>query len=125
MWCESLRSRFPSLLGALPHLECSLGWKALIEEMCLTITKYETFWLDNPGYKPVTFVQIKQKFGGLRAYYVGGYIDDSTFTVQVIANVIEEYQNKSYDICCVCGADNQHRGGHRHVCNECSSANNE
>ena len=53
---------------------------------------------EDEGYSPVHFLQIKEKFGGLRLYYSGG---DS-----YIAKLVDEAERKSYETCECCGSMN-------------------
>ena len=105
MWCESIRKRFPTLLGDLAGIECPAGWETMIEQMCLDILKYEAFLVDNTNYTPVRFVQIKEKFGYLRAYHDGGTINNDIF-ISIIPTVIRQYEDISASVCNVCGSTN-------------------
>ena len=68
--------------------ECSDGWYKLIETTCSLIASYLK---NRPEVPPFEFVQIKEKFGGLRLYNGGG--DDFTFGVCTMA------ESMSYQIC--------------------------
>lgn len=122
-WVEKNRKRFSSLLDNLTWLECSVGWETLIEQMCLDILKYETFLFENVDYRPVRFVQIKDKFGALRVYYDGGMLGNDY--VKLITNVIDLYEQHSYTICSFCGSTNAKlstsRGRAHTVCDNCKN----
>ena len=63
-----------------------VGWLPLIQELiekCI-----EADW-------DMNILQVKEKFGGLR-FYIGGAPNE-------VHDIIEEYQNKSYETCEVCG----------------------
>ncbi len=90
--------------------EVGNGWRELLSSLCHRITNHEeniNIRLKyceknntNPSaqdacYIPVTFDQVKEKYGGLRVYFSGG--DDYVFGAVSMA---EEY---SYKICEVCG----------------------
>lgn len=91
-------------------IECNLGWYELLSSLCHRITNHEEniefrIKVRNKNgtendeadlcYVPVTFDQVKEKFGGLRIYFSGGddYVDG-------LVSMAEEY---SYKICEVCG----------------------
>lgn len=100
-------------------IETGNGWYELLSSLCHRITnheeniasrlKYHEKNNTNPPaqdacYMPVTFDQVKEKFGGLRIYFSGG--DDYVFGAISMA---EEY---SYKICEVCGnAGKPNKGG--------------
>jgi len=66
-----------------------VGWKDLLVKLCKDILKTEN------GDK-VWFVQIKEKFGGLRAYIEGRVTRD-------IFNLTTEAEKESFNICEKCG----------------------
>jgi hypothetical protein len=83
-------------------IETGKGWYELLSSLCHRITNHEEnieFRIKNGWittlYVPVTFDQVKEKFGGLRIYFSGG--DDYVFGAVGMA---EEY---SYKICELCG----------------------
>lgn len=88
-------------------IECDTGWYDILDTVCSTIKNREENLNNrkkyNPEYvsdfTPVTFDQIKEKFGGLRIYYSGG--DD------YIRGVISMAEDISYKICEVCGNKGQ------------------
>jgi len=71
------------------------GWFFIIEAMCHLIDQY----IKNGDWKheyPYKFVQIKEKFGGLRVYDHGA--DD------YIRGVIDMAESLSYRVCELCGS---------------------
>jgi hypothetical protein len=100
-------------------IETGNGWYELLSSLCHRITNHEENiefrikvrnknGVENDAadlsYVPVTFDQVKEKFGGLRIYFSGG--DDYVFGAVGMA---EEY---SYKICEVCGnAGKPNKGG--------------
>ena len=70
---------------------CGKGWYDLIE---VFITKMSVLCEEEDD---VEIIQIKEKFGGLRIYCQGG-------TPEVF-DLIQRTENKSYEICEVCGND--------------------
>ena len=72
--------------------DCGNGWYNLIYETC------EKLMANNPeGCFRVVFVQIKEKFGGLRIYIRNG--------TDELYNILQETENKSYTICEMCGSE--------------------
>ena len=63
------------------------GWWDIIYEACKEIAK-----IDDGTF---TFLQIKEKFGGLRLYYGGG--------VEGVNKIITDAEDKSYTTCEDCG----------------------
>lgn len=88
-------------------VECGLGWYDIISSACYQIKQHEgnekglekCKQKNDPSYKseyyPVTFDQIKEKFGGLRIYFSGG---DS-----YVEGVVSMAEEMSYKICENCG----------------------
>ena len=84
-------------------IECGDGWLEIISSLCWRIEQHEKSvkarlkyeGKDEAEYISVTFDQVKEKFGGLRAYYSGG--DD------YIEGVIALAEDFSYKTCEVCG----------------------
>ena len=81
----------PITVNLMPFgLECGDGWHKLIDEMCGHLVELAIL----QGSWPL-FVQIKEKFGGLRCYA------DNTTALQSI--VIDYYESRSYHTCEQCG----------------------
>lgn len=76
--------------------ECDDGWFELINTACYLIQNHMKY---RPECPPVEFMQIKEKFGGLRLYYYGG--DDY---VQGVCSMAEAM---SYHTCEISGAPGQ------------------
>lgn len=88
------RDDFKEFEWCLPDwgLEINDGWLNLVYELCKKLdemTDYET------GDNKFTVVQIKEKFGGLRFYVYGA--------TKEMYNLINEYEQKSYQVCEICG----------------------
>lgn len=90
--------------------DCGNGWYDLISCLCWMIRQHEDnkkwrkkYLEENdpeklkqePEYFPVKFDQIKEKYGGLRAYFSGG--DD------YVEGLVSMAEAMSYKICEVCG----------------------
>jgi len=78
-------------------IECGDGWYDLVDKMCEDLS-----YLAKLESSDTIFVQIKQKFGGLRCYA------DYTHIQHI---VIDYYERKSYHICEICGEPGQLRSG--------------
>lgn len=112
--------------------ECGNGWYDLISCLCWMIRQHEDnkkwrkkYLEENdpeklqqePEYFPVKFDQIKEKYGGLRAYFSGG--DD------YVEGLVSMAEAMSYKICEVCGErGNPNKGGWiSTLCNSCRNKN--
>lgn len=99
------------------------GWYHIIDTLCNRIVNHEKYVMNpkwpryNPNYIPVTFDQIKEKFGGLTVYYSGGdeYVDGLIAIAQDISYYTCEvcgdrgYQNKNGWISTLCDKHRQER----------------
>jgi hypothetical protein len=74
------------------------GWYDILDKMCAAIVAHQKHKKD----LPVSFAQIKEKFGGLRAYFDGG--DD------YVEGVVDMAERMSYVTCETCGAPGKERG---------------
>ena len=78
------------------YYECGDGWISLIEEAKTIIAKYnQKLKEEDLDAEPLEFIQIKEKWGGLRIYL--------NYYVQEIADQIHELESKSLHICEHCG----------------------
>lgn len=105
--------------------ECGDGWYDLISDLCWMIEQHErnvvgqTQWKkkENPEYEsdyhPVKFDQIKEKYGGLRAYFSGG--DDY---VSGLVRMAEAYSYKTCENCGNKGKPNK-GGWITTLCDQC------
>ena len=109
-------------------VECGLGWYDIISSVCYQIKQHEKNIENNlkyceknninpeasdACYMPVTFDQIKEKYGGLRIYYSGGddYVD----------GLISMAEEMSYKICerCGCPGSPNNQGWIMTLCDKC------
>lgn len=90
--------------------ECGDGWTELLEDMFKEIEEYIT----KNKIKGFHFDQIKQKFGGLRAY--------TNFEDDVIRDIIRKAENRADHTCENCGAPGKIRTGGwiMCLCDECA-----
>lgn len=80
------------------YYECGDGWIPLIEEAKTIVAKYNQKLNDEHlAGEPLKFIQIKEKWGGLRLYL--------NYHVPEIADQIHELEDKSLDICEQCGTN--------------------
>jgi hypothetical protein len=76
--------------GLAVPADCGEGWRKLIEQLDRDIRAL------SPDYRPA---QVKEKFGGLRFY-----IDTLPgVKYETVSPLIREAEQKSYEICEVCG----------------------
>jgi len=96
-------------------IECNIGWYDIISSVCYRIKQYEKN--KKSDYYPVTFDQIKEKWGGLRIYYIGG--DD------YIRGVVDMAEEMSYKICerCGCPGSPNKQGWITTLCDNCRGKN--
>ena len=82
-------------------IECNIGWYDIISSVCHMIDQheknenYKVTNHENYEYHPVTFDQVKEKFGGLRMYFSGGD--------EYISGLVAMAESFSYKICEGCG----------------------
>jgi hypothetical protein len=118
---SELKLKFPQLLDDLEYLEVGDGWSNIVENMCFLIQNdYNIKSRENPLVKQPKLIQIKQKFGGLRAY-----LENSQQSEYVNA-VIDMAERMSYCTCEFCANavntanDYTHLNGWRIIlCKEC------
>ena len=80
------------------YYECGDGWISLIEEAKTIIAKYnQKLKEEDLDTEPLEFIQIKEKWGGLRIYL--------NYYVPEIADQIHELESKSLNICEHCGTN--------------------
>lgn len=83
-----------------PEISVGEGWWPMIRDMCAEIHE-KVKDLDNAVWV-FQWLQIKEKFGTLRAYHnINSQIDPSTY--QEITDIVFKYEQKSEKTCEVCG----------------------
>jgi hypothetical protein len=92
-WQEKLKQDYPKLLKRIAYFEHNSGWEKLLRNLFDGIVGYEK--IAKSDYIPVYFVQIKEKFGTLRAYFEGG--DEE------VIKMVDEAEGISGQTCEVCG----------------------
>jgi len=92
---EKLVRKHRRVLDGCYDLDVGDGWYELIDKMLTELAKY-----------PIKMKQIKEKFGGLRAYYTSDdncdiEIDDDTWFE--VDDIIAEAEEKAWHTCEICG----------------------
>lgn len=91
-----LVSKYPEQFTLTQYIECYDGWYDLLDKLCCAIQSHINY--RKKAEEPLDhfqWLQIKEKFGGLRAYADGG---DS-----YIRGLITMAENISYSICEISG----------------------
>jgi len=111
---DTLYEKYPDLFANI-GIECNMGWYDIISSVCYRIKQHEKN--KKSDYYPVTFDQIKEKWGGLRIYYIGG--DDYT------RGVVDMAEEMSYNICerCGCPGSPNKQGWIMTLCDNCRGKN--
>jgi len=107
---DTLYEKYPDLFANI-GIEVNFGWHDIISSVCYRIKQHEKN--KKSDYYPVTFDQIKEKWGGLRIYYIGG--DD------YIRGVVDMAEEMSYNICerCGCPGSPNKQGWVITLCDKC------
>nr|GAT43414.1 predicted protein [Mycena chlorophos] len=109
---SQLKAMFPTMLS-YPELETSIGngWVPLLRRLCVALAVYNTH---------IQFVQIKEKFGGLRAYLTSGRPE--AWHTEHIA------EGESFSVCERCGSGDARPASSGYwmvtTCAECLDARN-
>jgi hypothetical protein len=126
---HALKQKFPQMFANVPagYISCNDGWYAIIDCLCSTMQGHIDShqrthdWIVSRGEEssdslvaPVYIQQIKEKFGTMRFYFIGG--DD------YIAGAVHLAECLSSLICEDCGAPGKTRAGSwiRTLCDTCS-----
>jgi len=107
---DTLYEKYPDLFANI-GIECNMGWYDIISSVCYRIKQHEKN--KKSDYYPVTFDQIKEKYGGLRVYYSGGddYVDG-------VIDMAEEMSYKTCERCGFPGSPNR-QGWMMTLCDKC------
>jgi len=93
-----LIAKYPRLFSKTEYFAFNDGWLDLVASICYTINSHEKAleqkWGENVDY--VVFQQLKEKFGTLRVYYMGGD--------EYIHGAVRMAENYSSKVCEMCGS---------------------
>lgn len=74
-------------------VECGKGWHDLLKPIFKYVEDYNK---NKPQDKHIEFLQIKEKFGGLRIY--------TNFSTQQLDDMIDYVEEQSFEVCEECGS---------------------
>jgi hypothetical protein len=90
------------------------GWHSILADLDRKLIEI----LDGWDLSKLEIVQIKEKFGGLRVYYVQNSVDLNKETLEKIIAAVREAEERSLTVCEVCGSgegvENRIRAGSRY-----------
>lgn len=122
---ERLKENWPSVIAEDVHcdLSCGAGWHPLIWALAQKIHSYNT---KHSPANPTVFLQIKEKFGGLRVYINGttGASEEQLKDSDAIFAAIEFCENGSYAVCENCGkpgTTRHERSWLKVLCDDCDT----
>ena len=97
-------------------IECGEGWWPIIDKMCDEMKELDI---------GVKFVQIKEKFGELRAYYEHDNVSDSSSALKLLCrlnDVTDRAERASLKTCERCGKPGKlrHHSWLKTLCDECN-----
>ena len=123
MTAEEIHKKYPKIFEhAYPGVE--KGWLWLIDELC----KHLQFDTDTNKYPQVKATQVKEKFGGLRFYFISEPLEDGNkdrneYLFGTQRGMIDMIESLSYVVCEFCGKTgakmNSPRGWRKTLCEEC------
>lgn len=123
---QKLMQKYPKLLGLMDEegktplaywgFECGDGWYNLLDVMMFHIQNYvDQKQKEDPDFPQVKFVQIKEKFGGLRAY--ANRYDD---VISAYISFAESIANRTCEACGTIGKNKSYNGWLVTQCDTCS-----
>lgn len=127
-----LLTKFPEHFKDHSDVSIGPGWVDLVEDLIYEVRDF--LCKHNMPYKNFTFTQVKEKFGGLRAYYSMELesVDDSSNELDdelddKLYNLIWLYERKSYTVCENCaqpGSITKDKGWVLTLCDSCKKKEN-
>lgn len=118
---ETFRADYPRLTNNV-YFAVDDGWYDLLRDMFAEV-EYEV--KSRNIVDEVSFVQIKEKFGGLRAYFEINQCADGDY--EALTQVVSKYEKQSMTVCEICGAAarRSQKGGYiRTLCEACVKEQN-
>jgi transcription elongation factor Elf1 len=91
---KKLYDKFPKLFKSLDNIGCDDGWFSLIYSCSEELEKLDT---------NIQYLQIKEKFGNLRIYFLCLSDNKEKSLMDLVSDVIQKYEKKSSLICERCG----------------------
>ena len=119
-WYFDLMDRYSNLLKELYYIECNSGWKTVLDCLFLNLIRHEAHFTHLEDYVPLSIIQVKEKFGGLRVYMEGGSIDD--IRIEAFTRLVEAAEKEAYTVCELCGSKQNVKtiaNAHRYVQTSC------
>jgi len=92
-WFEARNAWDDEKLGFGYPCECNDGWFQLIYDLCKELDEYYKSIYED--INTLRVLQIKEKYGTL-CFYIGSYYGDAN-------KIVHKYEEKSYDVCEICG----------------------
>jgi hypothetical protein len=97
-----LADKYTNIFKKPLWIECNEGWYDIVDRLSKEINDFATTLNSNGDEQPITVVQIKEKFGGLR-YYLN-YYNLSDETIYKVEQMVREAEKESGKSCEDCGA---------------------
>jgi hypothetical protein len=93
---NQLKEKYQQQFCQLKYISCGDGWYDLLDKLCNTIQNRIDFNLRNDIKTDFYWSQIKEKFGGLRAYCYGAdeYMRGAISMAEVMSYSICEYSGE-------------------------------
>lgn len=88
---QSLITKYPNQFQVTKYIECGDGWYDLLDRLCGAVQNRIDYNLRQGKESSFTWSQIKEKFGGLRAYCYGAD--------EYMRGAIDMAESMSYSIC--------------------------
>ena len=112
-WVPKANPLYRDDMGVPMYIDCGEGWFNLIWKLCEDIDVI----VKREGWTDFRVDQIKEKFGGLR-FYINGANNE-------VHDLIDEAEQKSYEVCELCGKKGSMYigfGWYRTLCSKCAKA---
>lgn len=93
---DELNSKYPDILGKTLS-ECPEGWYGIIHDLCQEIDSINHLVKINDAVK---FLQVKEKFFGLRVYHT---LTKDDVVNRIVNSCVHEAEFKAKHTCAMCG----------------------
>jgi hypothetical protein len=93
---NQLKEKYPQQFSQLKYIECGDGWYDLLDKLCNIIQNRIDFNLKQGNESNFYWAQIKEKFGGLRAYCYGAdeYMSGAISMAETMSYMICEFSGE-------------------------------